>query len=335
MQNRPGAHAMNKGNVPPDWGAIQRNLKSRARSKGFDRDASHDLAATAIEKALKKGGQEALARKILDDDIAESHRVQIRRRGLALGGNDPSDVEIPGRNKGGAPRKCDFETFQEALAVALKQASSEFEATWGVPAVKALPGALADMADQPKRNRRSWLVRALDEELGDYCPWAVDQGFRTRGAKRKRAARGVPDGPPQPPPRDHAQRLWEAWLSLKAKPTFFERFTARACDVGVDVAKAEVTAYLYQKVGWPTGPVEVSPLENRDQYLTDREIATISLLLGNKPESLASKEAPIKDGSVLTAEIEAVQGQRNRHGKLRTAEQKRAAFVGPKPRRRP
>ena len=69
-----------------------------------------------------------------------------------------------------------------------------------------------------------------------------------------------------------------------------------------------------------------------DEYLTDRELAIVSLLVGNWPRGV---KLPAKVGDVLTLEVEVIQKARARWGVLRTADEKRTARVGPSPRRRP
>lgn len=298
----------NPGGVPSlAW------LTARARARGASQDAA-DVAAEVMLRLLEKcaaGGMctDALASKMVRDEIATRRRRAQRDAGQG-------SARAAGRPRG--ERYRDPEQLRTAVLDAL---SHEFRMTWGVGAAEVLPGPLAEV--EAYSDRRSWLAFALDHSLGDVCPWAVDDAGRTPGARRVTKPRGVLPAPPDPP-----------------HPLAAARAAFRAAH-GRDMSVSEIIA-LTSSEEHQRREIEHSWLRRpgRDEALTDREMAIVSILVGNWPD-LASRtrgdgrlRQAMQVGDVLTLEIEAMQSARRRHGVLDTAEKKSAVHIAPKSRRK-
>lgn len=303
-----------RANGVPSFEALLAQARRLAAKIGVE-VAAEDAAASVQLKLLERqaAGQpcsEQLASKMLRDAVADAGR--LRRRDL--GGSAR------------APHRPPDERYRDPVslrAAVLEHAGVEFGETWGVPSGQVLPGALSGIVDVPAAERRSWLVFTLDHALGDHCPWAVDPSFRRRGAARRRAPRGVGAPPPDPPHplqraradfrRGHGREMGAVELLAFAGSDHYDR----AC-----------TAYSALR------------RPGANEFLTDREIAIVSLLLGQWPAALDHRTtargrlaAPARWGEVLTLEVEAIQSARRRHGVLNTTEKKRLANLAPKSRR--
>jgi DNA-directed RNA polymerase specialized sigma24 family protein len=300
-------------------------LLAAARGAAPDLDVE-DLASQALCRTFEKwqaGNVEdpgAFARKILRDSIADVIRLRERERTLrSAGGSSASDVDSA-RHRGGRPAADVFRSAEELQAATLAELGREFALWWNTEPGAGLALLREALAGLPEGRRRSWLARALDFELGDWCPWAVDSAFRTEGATRARPARGVGTEPRPVERDDWATRA----MALIADPE------VRSWLAGMPTVQ-ERDAALWALVKRPES-VEKPPLGGAE-FLTDREMAIVSLLLGNWPASVTER-LPASVGDVLTAEVDAIQYARRHHGALKSAADKLAGGVGPKPRRR-
>lgn len=357
-------------NVMPDtiapgkfWDQLRSKLRAKAArsAQGLEIDdiVSDTVLKTVVrEQAGAIENVEALAFSILSCEIADAMRAKSRELGAWSTQEAPNLFQdhddtlaepkswmgkvLDGapRAPGGRPTAEKLKTIHELEAALKASLRREFLEVWGVAPAVALANIGEEMLALDAKDRRAWLAQTLDHELGDRCPWAVDSTFRTRGAKRRGPARGVGDVPQ--PDRDHAVRLLEIWRKIRNVPDALDRAMRQIAElsrtIGEPQARAQFLASLMAEANWPTEAV-VSPIG--DEFLTDREMAIISLLLGNFPASIRERadaiggfRKPFGWGVALTAEIEAMQAARERHGVLRTAEDKLAAGVGPKKRRK-
>ncbi len=335
------------GKIAPeiDWNKLRAELTAYVRRRAPDLDVQ-DIVGTTIEKALifdKKApvtNFAGLAHEIAGKEVANAIRKAERQRhafGSAHGSDDGAQDDIwsalqsaivPG-DPGGRPRAQRYETDAELRAAATEQITAEFRTTWKAEPGGVLPGRLLEMNDQQPRDRRAWLAWALDHALGDFAPWAVDPGCRVRGAFRRADAVGVPNATGIP-----NMRKWKAErnpgrraLELLADQERMAELLAQSGSL------AELEAAFWEAAGG-TPADEPPPLG--DEFLTDREVAIVSLLLGNWPSALSKRIADgggATVGDVVSAEIEAIQYARAKHGLLGSPREKREAGVGPTARR--
>lgn len=335
-------------NLAPDdyWRQLQTKLRVKAERSASGLDIDGIVGATMLRTVVRQQGGgidnvEALAFKILNNEIASAMREKSR----AVARWSPLDDETlmgkvldsAPRGAGGRPKAEKYATLDDLGAALVSALTSEFRQVWGVDDRVAVADLIRESNTLDVKDRRAWLAFTLDHELGDRCPWAVDPTFSIRGAKRKVPARGVGEVPQ--PDTAHAARLLDLWTNIKGVPAALDHAKKAIADlattVGAQAALDVFLAMLKEDAAWPTENFG-SPIG--DEFLTDREMAIISLLVGNFPESILERagatgrfEKPIGWGVALTAEIQAMQAARMRHGVLRTPEEKRRAGVGPNP----
>ncbi len=256
-----------------DWEKLGRALEVRARRDARTLD-HENLAFEALRKTLERKpatfeAARALAFKILADEVADAHRrAAVAARGrerLGRGGKLP----------GGRKRAVRHATLAELRPALLAELGAEFLAAWGRKPADALPGPLAEVAAFPPRDRRSRLVQLLDHALGDVAPWAVHPTpGRQYGARRRGKGRGLPK---PAPPRPNAIGRLRARLGREL--TYHDL-------MGIQ----ETPEYQASLAEWNR-----TSRPGADEYLTDCELAIVSLLVGNWPRGV---KLPAKVGDV-------------------------------------
>jgi hypothetical protein len=330
-----------------DWRKLQAELAACARREA-PREDTEGLASAALTKVVERTNRgtivkdpRALAFKILRDQIATAFKKTATARGaklmaaeedtslvewvddglsfLSTGAQDDEDRPQAGshlgamlgrapRGAGGRPKAVVLKTRDEVLL----KISSEFELLWGIAPRDAMAmerKPLSEINEVPGPKRRAWLVEVLDNWLGDYAPWINAPGDRG-GPHRQQKTRGQPA-----PAASSAQRVERARTDARRRARWE---TPRINKTSLAASAVEPT---YHDLHGDTS-----------LYLTDHELAVTSLLVGNWPKAVIM---PASAEDVLSAEIEAIQAARKRHGVLRTADEKRAAGVSHASRRRP